>query len=125
MKMAQGLIRFPQKPVSVEGCNANWVAEYLSLTLSPESTPKPVEPAFILYRLSYMYYTALGTVTAITVGLLVSYLTGRNRNRKVHRDLISPVVYRFMEVEEANGDCNNHVNESGESCKKIELSTVT
>ncbi|KAJ8917414.1 hypothetical protein NQ315_005460 [Exocentrus adspersus] len=120
MKMAQGLIRFPQKPVSVEGCNANWVAEYLSLTLVPDSTPKPVEPAFILYRVSYMYYCGLGAVTAFTVGLLVSYLTGSNKNKKIHRDLISPVVYRFIDD---GASCQ--VNGTNDVCKKIELDTIT
>lgn len=120
MKMAQGLIRFPQKSVSVEGCNANWVAEYLSLTLSSDAMPKPVQPPFALYRMSYMYYTALGTVTALTVGLLVSYLTKSNKGKKIHKDLISPVVYRFM-----HESSNNQVNGTIETCKRIELNTVT
>ncbi|KAJ8951881.1 hypothetical protein NQ318_019857 [Aromia moschata] len=117
MKMAQGLVRFPQKPASVEGCNANWVAEYLSLTLSPDATPKPAEPPFALYRLSYMYYTALGTVTALAVGLLVSYATGANKSTKVNEDLLSPVVYRFLDRRKSE------INEN-EIDAKIELSTV-
>ncbi|XP_018569275.1 sodium-coupled monocarboxylate transporter 1-like [Anoplophora glabripennis] len=120
MKMAQGLIRFPQKPVSVEGCNANWIAEYLSLTLSPDATPKPVQPPFALYRMSYMYYTALGTVTALTVGLLVSYLTGSNKGKKIHKDLISPAVYRFMRE-----TSDIQVTGSADTSGKIELNTVT
>ncbi|GJQ70604.1 hypothetical protein Trydic_g22998 [Trypoxylus dichotomus] len=71
LQMAKGLIRFPQKPMSVEGCSANWITEYLSLTLHPDSTSKPLEPPFVLYRLSYMYYTAVGCLTAIVVGVIV------------------------------------------------------
>ncbi|KAJ8940059.1 hypothetical protein NQ314_010893, partial [Rhamnusium bicolor] len=119
MKMAQGLIRFPQKPASVEGCNANWVAEYLSLTLSPDATAKPIEPPFVLYRISYMYYTALGTITALMVGLLVSYLTGSNKEKEVHKDLLSPVIYRFLN--RSKTDINGPI----EVCRKIELNTIT
>lgn len=104
--MAKGLIRFPQKPVSIEGCSANWITEYLTLTLHPDSTPKPLEPTFVLYRLSYMYYTALGCLTAIVVGVIVSYLSGRNKH-KIHRDLLSPVIHRFLKDEQS---LENNVN---------------
>ncbi|RZC38851.1 sodium-coupled monocarboxylate transporter 1-like, partial [Asbolus verrucosus] len=96
MKMVQGIIRFPQKFVSIEGCSANWVAEYLSLTLTPEAQDgKPIETPFALYTLSYMYYTLVGTVAAIVVGVIVSLLTGGNE-KEVHQDLLSPVIYRFL-----------------------------
>lgn len=104
--MAKGLIRFPQKPVSVEGCPASWITEYLNLALHPDSTPKTLEPPFVLYRLSYMYYTAVGCLTAIIVGIIVSYLSGRNQH-KVHRDLLSPVIHRFLKDEEP---VDNNVN---------------
>lgn len=95
--MAKGRIRFPQKPVSVEGCSANWVAEYLSLTLSHEMTPAPSVPdTFPLYKLSYMYYTVVGTLTAIAVGIVVSYLTGCNKGKEVNPKLYSPIIYRFL-----------------------------
>lgn len=76
-QIADGTIRFPQKPISVEGCSADWVAEYLSITLTTSDVePKTIVPPFPLYRISYMYYTPIGTITAIVVGLTVSYLTG-------------------------------------------------
>ncbi|KAJ3656756.1 hypothetical protein Zmor_015805 [Zophobas morio] len=103
MKMAQGVIKFPQKFVSIEGCNANWVAEYLSLTLAAEVTERPEEAVFGLYRLSYMYYTMVGAVTAIVVGFVVSLLTGGG-GKRIHRDLLSPVVHGFLKPESAAED---------------------
>lgn len=91
--MAHGEIRFLQKPVSVEGCNANWIAEYLSVTLIPEVSPKPPDPVFVLYRLSYMYYTALGTITTLIVGITVSLLTGSNKDKELNIDLFSPLIH--------------------------------
>lgn len=112
-QMAQDLIRFPQKPISVEGCNADWVAEYLSLTLSSDTTSKPVIPSFPLYRLSYMYYTPLGTITAIVLGLIVSYLTGHNKNKKIDDNLLSPFVLYFRKdvSENTNIELNNKPHE--------------
>lgn len=96
IKMAHGQITFPQKSVSVEGCNPNWVMEFLSFTLSADERAPSPEPPFILYRLSYMYYTVLGTIVAIVVGIIVSWLTGCNKNRIIHADLFSPVIQRFL-----------------------------
>lgn len=124
MKMAQGRIRFPQKPVSVKGCNPNWVAEYLSLTLSPESTPKPFEPTFMLYKLSYMYYTLLGSITAIVVGLIVSHLTGTNREKEIHMDLLSPVIYRFLKKRSGNKENNKNTTNNIVSSNNIQMSSV-
>ncbi|KAL3283616.1 hypothetical protein HHI36_006755 [Cryptolaemus montrouzieri] len=99
LNMASGLIRFPQKPVSVEGCKVDWLSEYLSLTLdNPRSTP--VDPPFVLYRLSYMYYTALGTITAISIGLVVSYLSGSNGGKTLNKDLFTPIIHRFLKKED-------------------------
>lgn len=108
LQMARGLITHPQKPVSVEGCNADWVTEYLALTRhDPQATPAPpVELPFPLFTLSYMYYTALGTLTAVIVGAIVSYLTGCNGKRQIHRDLLSPVIYRFLRKGEVNNSNN-------------------
>lgn len=61
----------------MEGCSADWVAHYLSIALSSDSHKKMPEPAFFLYRISYMYYTPLGTIGAIAIGLVVSYLSGK------------------------------------------------
>lgn len=117
MGMAKGVIRFPQKPVSVVGCNANWLSEYLSLVLTEDATAKPISPPFFLYRLSYMYYTALGCITAIIVGLIVSYLTGNNKE-KVHEDLLSPIIYRFIKEKQCN------TKDQSEDCK-IPMKTMS
>lgn len=93
--MAQKQISFPQKSVSIEGCSNDWVVEYLTLSSSAQTT-EAVELPFVFYRLSYMYYTLVGTISAIIVGVIVSCLTGRNK-KKLHRDLLSPVIHPFLE----------------------------
>ncbi|XP_050302091.1 sodium-coupled monocarboxylate transporter 1-like [Anthonomus grandis grandis] len=100
-QIAQGVIRFPQKPISVEGCSADWVAEYLRITLSADPHQKPPEPAFALYRLSYMYYTPVGTIVAIVVGLIISYFTG-NKDKKISPKVFSPIIRPLLVTEEVS-----------------------
>lgn len=51
-----------------------------------------------------MYYTMFGAISAIVVGLIISYLTGGNRGKKVHKDLLSPVIYRFLKDDVSESD---------------------
>ncbi|KAK4878994.1 hypothetical protein RN001_007140 [Aquatica leii] len=113
INMAHGQIKFPQKPISLDGCDPNWVSEYLSVALTSDNTQHDVKLPFILFRLSYMYYTATGLITTVAVGLVVSFLTGCNKGQNIHTNLLSPVIHRFVNKHSSNSDvvvsqnCNN------------------
>ncbi|XP_065172488.1 sodium-coupled monocarboxylate transporter 1-like [Atheta coriaria] len=98
LKIAAKEIVFPIKPAVVTGCNSDWLAEFASVTIArtPVLPPTAEPEVFFLYRLSYMYYTALGAITAIAIGALVSCFTGFNRNRTIHKDLLSPVIHGLI-----------------------------
>ncbi|CAB3257362.1 unnamed protein product, partial [Arctia plantaginis] len=51
---------------------------------------------FFLYRLSYLYYTLVGMIVCIVVGSIVSYFTGPNDPTMVHRDLLTPMIHRWL-----------------------------
>lgn len=89
------------KTVSIQGCNANWLEEYIHRTTPSKMTYffKGAEDIFAPYKMSYMYYTGLGTVTAIVVGLIVSYISGNNQGKTINRDLISPVVHKLYKLD--------------------------
>lgn len=81
------------RPLSLttEGCNftaignPNWTSTALPtqsapITTSPlDSIDSKPQPADNLYSLSYLYFSPIGTIIAISVGLLVSLLTGGRR----------------------------------------------
>ncbi|KAJ4443728.1 hypothetical protein ANN_05505 [Periplaneta americana] len=107
--IAKGFIKFPTKPVSIEGCEAN----LLNSTVMPAVMPVIIDKATVIelwsccrqeplymYRISYMWYTLIGVVTAITVGLVVSFLTQPNRPQDVNTDLLTPVIHRFLPSKE-------------------------
>lgn len=54
------------------------------------------EAPFFLYRMSYLWYTWVGFLVAIIVGLLVSLVTGPNKYRVEDKKLYSPVIHRFL-----------------------------
>ncbi|CAB3225698.1 unnamed protein product [Arctia plantaginis] len=93
--MIRGEIVVPPKPVSVAGCTEN--------TTLPEFTPLSFNNVefdrsgtFFLYRLSYLYYTLVGMIVCIVVGSIVSYFTGPNDPTMVHRDLLTPMIHRWL-----------------------------
>ncbi|GLV41355.1 brother of rumpel [Carabus blaptoides fortunei] len=91
--MANGAISFPQKVVSVSGCSENWS---LNNTYAPSTYSEPIETPFFLYQISYMYYTPIGALTVLIVGMSVSFITGCNKNKVLDKNLFSPLIHRFI-----------------------------
>ncbi|KAL6955274.1 monoamine oxidase [Sarracenia purpurea var. burkii] len=50
---------------------------------------------FVLYRISYMWYSAIGLLITVIIGVLVSWCTGFDDPCRVHADLLSPPFRRF------------------------------
>ncbi|KAB0798597.1 hypothetical protein PPYR_09590 [Photinus pyralis] len=114
INMAQGLIKFPQKPISLDGCDSSWVSEYLSVSLTSDGPQRTLDPPFVLFRLSYMYYTATGLIVTVIVGLTVSFLTGCNKGKKIKANLFSPVIQKF--VKDNLSDLAQRVNDTSKNC---------
>ncbi|XP_059477404.1 sodium-coupled monocarboxylate transporter 2-like [Neocloeon triangulifer] len=97
--IAAGKIKFPKKPVTLEGCSLaqlsglNTTAASI-LHINNEITSPDV---FYFYRLSYLWYTLIGVTTCCTVGLLVSFATGANKPQDVDQKLLSPIIHRFID----------------------------
>lgn len=50
---------------------------------------------FPLFRISFYWYTFLGTIICITAGLIISYLTEKN-DPPVPKKFLSPVIHPFL-----------------------------
>ncbi|OXU24946.1 hypothetical protein TSAR_015669 [Trichomalopsis sarcophagae] len=88
--VATGKIHFPVKPVSVDGCPDALKFSAANLSLVIESAAE--ETPFFLYRMSYLWYTWVGFLTAIIVGLLVSWITGPNKYKAADYKLYTPII---------------------------------
>ena len=66
--------------------------------------------------MSYMWFTLVGTFITIAVGLLVSYITGFNKPSEVNRDLLTPVIHRFLPEPQSLEMKTKHLNEDVSAC---------
>lgn len=94
MAKANGYLKEPAKPYSIEGCfNLTGPTDAFDLTAFNSSIPDPLlmqgdDGPLGLYRLSYLWYSAVGCFTVVIVGMIVSALTGFQNPRKLDPDLI-------------------------------------
>lgn len=87
----------PKAPVSVAGC----LDYYNNITMSNitvyttnatfYSLRDSEEDILPIYRTSYMWYSAIGCIVTVIIGLLISVITGPNKTYDVDRKLISPL----------------------------------
>ncbi|CAL4064166.1 unnamed protein product, partial [Meganyctiphanes norvegica] len=92
---AYGQIVDIKMPTSIAGCGFNESYRAALETVTESMLEDPGEPLYI-YRLSYLWYSAVGCLTVIIVGLLVSLITGKQDIRKVNPDCISPGLLIFQ-----------------------------
>ncbi|XP_058793324.1 sodium-coupled monocarboxylate transporter 1-like [Phymastichus coffea] len=107
--VASGKIHYPVKAVSVEGCPEALRTNLANLTLIMENAVQ--EEPFFLYRMSYLWYTWVGFLTAIVIGLFVSWITGPNKFKSGDEKLYTPIIRGLLPKE---------VSKSSNSLKKIE-----
>lgn len=55
------------------------------------------EEPFILYRISFYYYTMIGAFIAIIIAVMVSYFT--ERDKPLNKDCLAPITLYFMKDE--------------------------
>ncbi|XP_034944496.1 sodium-coupled monocarboxylate transporter 1-like [Chelonus insularis] len=92
--VSNGIISFPVKPVSIEGCSESLQRTATDFTSLIKNTTN--EQPFFIYQMSYLWYTWVGFLTAIFIGLFVSWLTGPNRYKYEDRKLYTPVIHRLL-----------------------------
>ncbi|XP_014485470.1 PREDICTED: sodium-coupled monocarboxylate transporter 1-like [Dinoponera quadriceps] len=92
--ISNGSIFFPVKPVSVEGCSELLRSTAGNFTLIIENAVR--EQPFFLYRMSYLWYTWVGFLTTILVGLVVSWFTGPHKYSYADKRLFTPVIHGLL-----------------------------
>ncbi|GLH07141.1 Putative sodium-dependent multivitamin transporter, partial [Gryllus bimaculatus] len=98
--IAAGTISFDKMPISVDGCTYNYSLPVTNETLLQEYTDQTRSDVFGLYRISYLWYTLVGCLVSVLVGLIVSFATGANDPQKVDPRLLSPSVAWIFADEE-------------------------
>ena len=85
-------IRFSNLPMSVDNCSYPLNEPKIeNVTFAPlDVEDKPM----ILFQISFLYYTMLGTFITIVVAVITSFLVKESDTSKINPDHVSPIVRR-------------------------------
>ncbi|CAG9771999.1 unnamed protein product [Ceutorhynchus assimilis] len=101
--IASGDLTFKTKPVTTEGCQYSFASANVTVV-----TPTTEEQLFMIYRLSYLWYTLLGTFITVFVGVLVSVVSGPLNPKDLDPKLLAPFMKKWIKSRkfsnEARGD---------------------
>nr|XP_022915692.1 sodium-coupled monocarboxylate transporter 2-like [Onthophagus taurus] len=94
----KGVIKYPPLPAFTHGCNVTLNA--LNETISTTSFPKLSEPEepFVIYKVSFYFYTLFGLIIVFIVSIAVSYFT--KSDETLNKDCIAPISQRFIKSKE-------------------------
>ncbi|KAG8232978.1 hypothetical protein J437_LFUL012625 [Ladona fulva] len=95
---AKKWLRFPIKPVTIEGCTNLAALNATTLNFGiAENTHIPEHDDILwIYRISYLYYTLLGLIVMAVFGFTVSYFTGFPDPETLDKDLLCEISHRFL-----------------------------
>ncbi|KAI4470147.1 sodium-coupled monocarboxylate transporter [Holotrichia oblita] len=82
---ATGTFKYASKPASIAGCANN-----ITITATEATSLNAEENVFMLFRISHYYYTLIGMLVVLAIGLPVSWFT--EREKSVDKDLITPCM---------------------------------
>ncbi|XP_047527863.1 sodium-coupled monocarboxylate transporter 1 [Vanessa atalanta] len=86
-------VPLPRLPTSIDSCP---VSLNNTSFINSEPAENHDDAVFWLFRVSYLWYTSLGCVGTLLIGLIVSVVTGVTDPADVPIDLISPPVINFL-----------------------------
>ncbi|XP_017761039.1 PREDICTED: sodium-coupled monocarboxylate transporter 1-like [Eufriesea mexicana] len=86
-----GLLVPKKLPVPLSHCPSNISESFLKQFDRPDE-----ENVFSLYRLSYHWFTGLGTIIVIVVGNLISWITGITDPSTIDKRLLSPIIHSLL-----------------------------
>lgn len=90
--IADGSLVQSTLPTSVDGCGIN-----LNVT-EPQVDPHEEDDVFFLYKLSFMYFTTIGTFVTLLVATVVSLMTSPPEKKQQSPNFFFPFVRRRLEA---------------------------
>ncbi|KAK5640116.1 hypothetical protein RI129_010927 [Pyrocoelia pectoralis] len=84
-----GKVQHTYKSLSTAHCDTNITTPMWTSGADPEKPP-------IIFQISFYFYTLISLTITVIVGVLVGWWTRKKEDPNVDRDLLSPVIYRFL-----------------------------
>ncbi|CAK9818228.1 Sodium-coupled monocarboxylate transporter 1 [Anthophora plagiata] len=89
-----GQIHMDTKPVSINACpcinNTNIISSHLNNTRDETRS---------IYKISYLWYSAIGCILTMLIGVAVSYVTGFQNPADLDQNLLSPPVASLFQIQ--------------------------
>ncbi|XP_046813768.1 sodium-coupled monocarboxylate transporter 2-like [Vespa crabro] len=118
--IANGQIHKILLPVSIEGCsyplNETDITTRAPLTLNEEPMG--------IFKISFMYFTLIGSLIVVVVGVIGSYLFGNVDLTEIDPDHISPIMKRFLPRKEYTEVSLKSMPEEFEMSKDIDRQII-
>ncbi|XP_077301650.1 sodium-coupled monocarboxylate transporter 1-like [Arctopsyche grandis] len=101
LSIANGHQKFAVKPVSVDGCQYSFIP-ISSPAFNNTDSHTENDEVFILYRLSYMWYTLLGTLITMIVSLIVSLVWDPIDANNIDPSMLAPFLRKYFTKSDKN-----------------------
>ncbi|KAG5682705.1 hypothetical protein PVAND_012039 [Polypedilum vanderplanki] len=102
-QVAQGTIKFDERPTSTEGCLYNFTSDFTTTTISSISSTTLIPEVEIAptprRTISYLYFTLLGGIFVILFSVLLSICFGFENPKKVDPQCLAPFMRKFIKSE--------------------------
>ncbi|XP_057665819.1 sodium-coupled monocarboxylate transporter 1-like [Diorhabda carinulata] len=95
--ISSGDLTFPEKSVSTDGCHYNFIPKYLSKSMINITEVTHTDEKYMILRLSYLWYCLIGSIFAIFIAAIVSYITTPLNPEDVDAKLLAPFVRKIIQ----------------------------
>ncbi|XP_076280092.1 sodium-coupled monocarboxylate transporter 1 [Lasioglossum baleicum] len=96
VNVANKRLYYTPLPTSTDQCLGDSFNQTSNYTLHASPIPNPEDQPFVLFTISFMYYTLIGFLIVMVVGTLVSFICGASDLKEVDRNHFPPIVQRFL-----------------------------
>ncbi|RZB62225.1 sodium-coupled monocarboxylate transporter 1-like, partial [Asbolus verrucosus] len=97
-----GDLLFPEKSLTTEGCHYHFIPKEstaINIHFNVSGSARP-EKTFALHHISYLWYTLVGSLVSIIIGLAASFLTQPLDPRDVDPVLLASCIKKFIKPRE-------------------------
>lgn len=95
-------------PTTTDGCDNNNSTSAL-ISNSTVIADDVIQYSFSIYRISFVWYSLMGSSIVFFIGIIVSWLTGHQEIKNLDPNLLSPVVQFLIPKTKAHSPNHEHI----------------
>lgn len=90
-----GELMYVPLPTLIDGCDRKNLTS-IFISNSSQIVSEVLEKPFSIFRVSFVWYTLIGSSIVFIIGVIVSWTTGHQEIRQLEPKLLSPVVHYLL-----------------------------